>query len=75
MVPQWVDSLLENDRLASIGAALVFVLIVVLLVFDLVPAEHKETAGALATTSGAFALAAFRRSGAEARRATQDPEQ
>jgi len=76
MVPTWIDRLLENDIAASIGAAIVFLILILLLVLDLVPAEHKEAAGALATASGGFALAAFRRAGAPKRRelASRSPE-
>lgn len=69
-----VDSALENDRMAGIGAGLLGVATWVCLGLDLIPGAHVESAGSLATAAVLFAGAALRRAGAPKRKADADVE-
>ncbi len=64
-----LDSALENDALAAVGASCVALLGVLALSLGVVPAQHTEAVGSIATAAGLFAAAAFRRA-ANRKRAT-----
>lgn len=56
-----VDSALENDKMAGIGAGLLGIGTWVCLGLSLIPEAHIETAGSMATMAVFFAAAALRR--------------
>lgn len=67
-----LDSALENDKMAGLGAGALGIATWVCLGFSLIPEAHTESAGALATFAIAFCMAALRRGANTRRKALPD---